>query len=253
MRLPVSLSVSFAALAVLFVCAGARAGAQAPPRSSSSQTAPAQAPTNIPQPSYIAIDPLAGVRYNNRYDLSLTMAYAHIKAGSNLLQGANLGGLNLEGSYWLTRRWGIEGTGRGYAGTSGAAPNSFVNSKGQTENIRGPFIAEYIFAAGPEFLGPHNKHGALIAHVMAGGAYGKFQQDLRGQPPSLVDFYYDQVAPVVVMGGHFDLNRSPRWVFRVTTDALLTDYAINYGPKNRQIDINAAVSVGLEYKFKGKR
>lgn len=114
-------------------------------------------------------------------------------------------------------------------------------------------MAEFIFAAGPEFLGPHNKHGALIAHVMAGGAYGKFQQDLRGQPPSVVDFYYDQVAPAVVMGGHFDLNRSPRWVFRITTDALLTDYAINYGARNRQIDINTAVSVGLEYKFKKTR
>lgn len=106
MRFPVSLSVSFAALAALFVCAGARAGAQAPSQSSSSQTAPAQAPTNIPEPSYISIDPLAGVRYNNRYDLSLTMAYAHLKAGPNILQGANLGGLNLEGSFWLSRRWG---------------------------------------------------------------------------------------------------------------------------------------------------
>ena len=120
-------------------------------------------------------------------------------------------------------------------------------------SINGPFVAEFIFAAGPELLGPHNKHGALIAHVMAGGAYGKFQQDLRGQPPSVVDFYYDQIAPAVVMGGHFDLNRSPRWVFRITPDAVLTDYGINYGAKNRQIDINSAVSVGLEYKFKKKR
>lgn len=199
----------------------------------------------MPEPSYIAIDPLANVRYDNRYDVSLTMAYAHIKAGPNLLQGANLGGLNLEGSYWLTRRFGLEGTGRTYMGTSGAAPNPF--------QINGPFVAEYIFAGGVEYLGPHNKHGALIAHVMGGGAYGKFQQDLRGNPTSAVGFYYDQVAPTVVMGGHFDLNRSPRWVFRITTDAILTDYAINWGPKNRQIDINTAVSVGLEYRFKKTR
>lgn len=236
------------------MCADAGVRAQAPPPTSSSQSAPVQAPPEqAPAPSYIAIDPLANVRYDNRYDLSLTMAYAHIKAGPNLLQGANLGGLNLEGSYWLTRRFGLEGTGRAYLGTSGAAPNAFVNAQGQTESIQGPFVAEYIFAAGPEWLGPHNKHGALIAHVMAGGAYGKFQQDLRGQPTSLVGFYYDQVAPAVVMGGHFDLNRSPRWVFRVTVDGLLTDYAVNWGSKGRQIDINSAVSVGLEYKFKKTR
>jgi hypothetical protein len=240
MRFPVRLSV-FAAVAVLCVSAGARAQSQ----SSSSQAAPVQAPTTTPQPQYIVVDPLAGVRYNNRFDLSLTMAYAHFKAGPNILQGANLGGLNLEGSYWLARRVGLEGTGRWYLGTSGAGPNPF--------QINGPFVSEAIFAAGPEFLGPHNKHGALIAHVMAGGAYGRFQQDLRGHPTSAVAFYYDQVAPAVVMGGHLDLNRSPRWVFRVTVDGLLTDYAINWGAKNRQIDINTAVSVGLEYKFKKTR
>ena len=200
----------------------------------------------FPNLAYIAIDPLANVRYDNRYDLSLTMAYAHIKAGPNLLQGANLGGLNLEGSYWLTRRFGLEGTGRTYMGTSGAAPNSVPDQLGRS--WRSTFLP-----GASEYLGPHNKHGALIAHVMGGGAYGKFQQDLRGNPTSAVGFYYDQVAPAVVMGGHFDLNRSPRWVFRITTDAILTDYAINWGPKNRQIDINTAVSVGLEYRFKKTR
>ncbi len=245
MRFPVSLSVSFAAAAIL-LCVGARAGAQAPSQSSSSQTAPAhQAPEPAPAPSYIAIDPLANVRYDNRYDISLGMAYAHIKAGPNLLQGANLGGLNLEGSYWLSKHWGVEGTGRAYLGTSGAGPNPY--------QINGPFVAQYIFAGGPEYLGPHNKHGALIAHVLAGGAYGKFEQDLRSHPTSSVGFYHDQVAPAVVMGGHFDLNRSARWVFRITTDAIMTDYAINWGNKNRQLDINAAVSVGVEYKFKKKR
>jgi hypothetical protein len=251
MRFPESFSL-IAAVAAVLVCAGGRVQAQAAGQSSSSQTAPAQAPEPAAPPSYISIDPLANVRYDNRYDLSLTMAYAHIKAGPNVAQGANLGGLNLEGSYWLTRRWGVEGTGRSYMGTSGAAPNAFIRN-GHTESIQGPFIAEYIFAAGPEFLGPHNKHGALTAHVMAGGAYGKFEQDLRGQPTSLVDFYYDQVAPAVVMGGHLDLNRSAHWVFRMTVDGLLTDYAINWGAKNRQIDINTAVSVGLEYKFKKTR
>jgi hypothetical protein len=195
--------------------------------------------------TYIAVDPLAKVRYDNRYDLSLGMAYAHAKAGPNLLEGANLGGLDLSGSYWFSKRWAVEATGRGYVGTSGAAPNS--------QSIAGPFIAEWVFAAGPEWLGPHNKHGALIAHVLAGGAYGKFEQDLRSNSPSVVGFYNDQVAPALIMGGHIDLNRSPRWVFRITPDALMTRYGINYGTKMTQTDINFAISVGVEYKFKTKR
>ena len=45
----------------------------------------------------------------------------------------------------------------------------------QTENIQGPFVAQYFFVGGPEWLGPHNKHGALIAHAMFGGVYGRFR------------------------------------------------------------------------------
>jgi hypothetical protein len=245
MRLPQRLSVTVAAFAVLFVCASERLHSQAANQSSSSQSAPVRTPERAPAPVYVSIDPLANVRYDNRYDVSVEMAYAHVKAGPNLLQGANLGGLIVQGSYWLTKRWGIEGTMRPYFGTSGAAPNPY--------EINGPFIAEYFFVAGPEWLGPHNKHGALIAHVMAGGVYGNFERNLRSNPTSAVGFYHDQVAPALIMGGHFDLNRSPRWVFRVTVDGLLTDYAINWGDKSRQIDINAAVSVGVEYKFKKTR
>ncbi len=213
---------------------------------SSSQTpSKVQAPTTGPSPSYIAIDPLANIRYDNRYDLSVGLAYDHIKAGPNLLQGSNLGGLNISASYWLTRRFGIEGSGRGYVGTSGAAPNPF--------SIQGPYIAQYLFVGGLEYLGPHNKHGALTAHVLGGGAYGQFEKDLRSHSPSVVGFYNNQIAPAVIMGGHMDLNRSPRWVFRITPDAILTDYGINYGPKTKQIDINFAISVGVEYRFKKKR
>lgn len=240
MRFPVSFASSLA-VAALALCFGSSAQAQA--GSSSSTTVQSQSPA--PTPSYVAIDPLANVRYDNRYDLSLGLAYDHIKAGPNLLQGSNLGGLDLSGSYWFSRHWAVEGTGRGYAGTSGAAPNAV--------SIDGPFVAQYLFAAGPEWLGPHNKHGALIAHVLVGGAYGDFEHDLRGNSPAVVGFYNNQIAPALIMGGHLDLNRSPRWVFRITPDAVLTDYGINYGNNARQMDINFAISVGVEYRFKKKR
>ena len=126
---------------------------------------------------------------------------------------------------WLSKHWGVQGTGRGYVGTSGAAPNA-------PNNIKGPFVSEYYFAAGPEWLGPHNKHGAILAHVLVGGVYGKFQKDLLGQPPSVVGFYNDQVAPAAIVGGHFDLNRSAHWVFRITPDALVKRYSINYAKQD---------------------
>jgi hypothetical protein len=213
-------------------------------QSSSSQSSVNNGPTDaqIATGAYISVDPLASVRYDNRWDMSVTMAYQHVKAGPNVLQGANLGGLDVSGSYWLSKRWGIEGSGRGFAGTSGVGqPNAL--------DIKGPFISEYFFTGGPEWLGPHNKHGALIAHVLVGGVYGDFEGGLSGQKASYVAFYNNQIAPAVIMGGHFDLNRSGHWVFRITPDAVMTHYGINYGSKASQWDINAAVSVGLEYKF----
>ena len=233
MRLSVRYSASLVAATVLTLCAGIWAQAQ----STASQTAG--------NGTYIAVDPLANVRYDNRYDVSLGLAYDHMKAGPSLLQGSNLGGLDLSASYWFSKHWAIEGTGRGYVGTSGAAPN--------TVGIQGPFVAQYLFVAGPEWLGPHNKHGALIAHAMIGGARGVFEHDLRGNSPSVVDFYNNQTAPAAIIGGHMDLNRSAHWVFRITPDAVLTRYSINYGSKITQNDVNFAISVGVLYKFNKKR
>src|ERR1035441_7127281 len=101
MRLPVRFSASIVAVAILALCAGARTEAQdTAGQSSSSQSLPPQSTPDQPSlnGTYIAIDPLALVRYDNRFDISLGMAYDHMKAGPNLLQGSNLGGLDLSGT-----------------------------------------------------------------------------------------------------------------------------------------------------------
>jgi len=233
MRFRVRFFAPSLAVAALALSAGVRAQAQ---------STAAQNSAAVP---YVVVDPLANVRYDNRYDVSLGFAYDHMKAGPTLLQGSNLGGLNLEASYWFSKHFALEGTGRGYVGTSGAGVNPY--------DIQGPFVSQYFFAAGPEWLGPHNKHGALSAHAMFGGVYGRFQQDLLGYPPSAFDFYNDQLAPAAIIGGHMDLNRSEHWVFRITPDAVMTHYSTNYTPKLSQFDVNFALSVGVEYKFKKKR
>lgn len=229
------LAAVVAGLPATFLCAQGQV--QRPAQSTASQT--------TGNGTYIVVDPLANVRYDNKYDISLGLAYDHMKAGPNLLQGSNLGGLDLSGSYWMSRRWAVEGSGRAYVGTSGAAPNPY--------SINGPFVAQYLFVGGPEWLGPHNKHGALIAHALVGGAYGDFEHDLRSNPPSVVGFYPNQMALGAIVGGHIDLNRSARWVFRITPDAVITRYGINYGTKITQTDVNFAISVGAEYRFKAKR
>jgi len=249
MRFRVSFSASFVAVSLLAVQAGAYAQTQ----SGSGQSSSSQSQTPVPTPNtgagYTPIDPLALVRYDNRYDISLGLAYDHMKAGPNVLQGSNLGGLDLSGSYWLTRHWGIEGSARYYLGTSGVG--SVGGSNSGANLIKGPFVSEELFTGGGEWLGPHNKHGALIAHALVGGAHfdsHTYPQDAQG-----VGFYNDQTALAAIVGGHMDLNRSDRWVFRITPDAVMTHYGINYPPNYKQYDVNFALSVGVEYKFRKKR
>jgi hypothetical protein len=232
MRISVKLSFALALVALLALSSGTRAQAQ----STASPTAG--------NGTYIASDPLSGVRYINRYDLSLGMAYDHMKAGANVLQGSNLGGLDLSGSYWFSKHFALEGSGRAYMASSGAG-------RAGNNVVHGPFVSQYLFVAGPEWLGPHNKHGALIAHAMFGGAY--FDAHLGSVSPQTENFYYNQVAPAAIIGGHMDLNRSAHWVFRITPDAVLTRYSTNYAPLITQNDVNFAISVGIEYKFNKKR
>lgn len=241
MRLPVRLSLSLVAVACLGLCLGTRALSQS-----------TAAPT-AGNGTYIANDPLANVHYENRFDVSLSMAYGHIHAGPVALQGANLGGLDLTGSYWFSKHWAVEGSGRAYLGTSGAGSVGGDNV-GQ-DNVRGPFVSQYLFVGGPEWLGPHNRHGALIAHALVGGAH--FDSHDFPLSPAGVGFYSNQFAPAAVFGGHFELNRSAQWVFRVTPDALFTRYGFGFpavpvtsSPHNNW---NFGISVGVEYRFKKKR
>jgi hypothetical protein len=143
----------------------------------------------------------------------------------------------------------VEGSGRYYLGTSGVGSVGGANSGANL--LKGPFVSEQVFVAGPEWLGPHNKHGALIAHAMFGGAH--FDSHDFPQNPQTIGFYNNQVAPAAIIGGHIDLNRSAHWVFRITPDAVMTHYGINYGSKTSQYDVNFAISVGIEYKFNKKR
>jgi hypothetical protein len=244
---------------IVAVCAAVAAAtmqAQTSSPASSSSQAPSQTdsqsqvqsqtqPTNA-NGGYIAIDPLAGVKYDNRWDVSVGLASGHIHAGPNLREGADLGGLDISASYWLTKHFGLEASGRGYLGTSGTAPNP--------DNLDGLFVAQYMFLGGIEYLGPHNKHIALIPHALVGGVYGDFNTDLRGNTPGPTGpaaFYDNQVALGGAFGGHIDLNRSAHWVFRITPDALLTGYDGTSQYPHTQW--NFGIDVGVQYKFKKKR
>ncbi len=206
---------------------------------------PKQAQAQYKQPQVAPAAPLSGVSYTYKWEFYGGVAYAHLTAGPQLTQGSNLGGFDAQVSRWFRPRWGLEGSFRGYYGTSGAAPNPY--------GIRGPFVNEYLFVAGPEYRGPSNEHITTTAHALFGGAWGRFESALYDQqdqkvPPQAVGFYPNQVAFGSVLGGTVDLNRSPKLAFRISPDAILTDYNSSY-ISGGGLKADFAISVGLVYRL----
>jgi hypothetical protein len=189
-------------------------------------------------PAVAPSEPLSGVRYDYRWELYGGLAYAHFNAGPNLLEGSDLGGLDLQAARWFNKRWAAAANVRGYYGTAATVPNDYHG-----EHITGPFVAEHLAVAGPEFRGPSNEHASLTVHALVGGAYGLFDHALGDVPTSVVGFYDNQWTFASALGGSIDLNRSPRLVFRLSPDAILTDFG------SGGIRSQFAFSVGIVYRL----
>ncbi|RRA48494.1 hypothetical protein D1Y84_09530 [Acidipila sp. EB88] len=187
---------------------------------------------------------LTGVDYNSRYEVYGGVAYSHFDAGPSLLQGANLGGFDIQGARYFTHKWSADANVRGYFGTSGVTPNDF--------GVRGPAVTSYMFMAGPQYRLVANEHGSISLHALFGGTYGQFDSDLGkdnlGNPvtPGEVGLFDNQLAFGSAIGGSIDLNRSPRLAFRISPDAVLTDYSsTGKGDFKEQFGL----SVGLVYRL----
>ncbi|HEX3472681.1 MAG TPA: hypothetical protein VHT28_15980 [Silvibacterium sp.] len=203
-----------------------------------------QAHAQYKQPTVAPNDTLSGVRYDYRWELYGGVAYAHFNAGPQLVQGANLGGFDIQAARFFTPRLAIAGNVRGYYGTSGTQPNPY--------GIRGPFVSQHMFMAGPEYRGPSNQHITTTLHAYFGGAYGSFESALQDQhgnqvPPLAVGFFNNQLAFGSALGGSIDLNRSPRLAFRISPDATLTNYSSS--GVSSGIKAQFAISVGLVYRL----
>ena len=143
MRLPVRFYLFSAVLALGLLCrpiSHAQSQVQPSVQATASQT--------TGNGTYIAIDPLANVRYDNKYDVSLGLAYDHMKAGPNLLQGSNLGGLDLVGLVLVQQALGGGRQRPRLSGHERRGAELIQESNGATQSIQGPFVAQYSLWAG---------------------------------------------------------------------------------------------------------
>ena len=198
-----------------------------------------QARAQYTQPVVAPNSTLANVRYDYRWELYGGFAYSHFNAGPDLVQGSNLGGYDIQAARFFTPRWAVAANGRGYYGTSGAAPNPY--------GIKGPFVSEQCISQALSTVAPATstspcsstrcRRGIRQFSVRASGPEG------NPVPPAAVGFFNNQMTFASAIGGSIDLNRSPRLVFRISPDATLTDFG------SAGIHEQFALSVGLVYRL----
>ena len=199
---------------------------------------------------------LSAVRYDNKWEIYGGAGFSHFKSGPQLAAGANLGGFDVQGTYWLTGRLGATANLRGYYGTQGVDPNKY--------GVSGPFVFEHLFMGGATYRLLAGEHAALDVHGMVGGSSGVFSRALGHDPndpsyavqPRDVGMYNDGLGLATAIGGSLDLNRSPRLALRISPDWIMTRYG-GYGtptnvpsPLVTRSQNEFGISVGILYRFK---
>ena len=189
----------------------------------------------IPEAPSLQNETLKPLDYREKYDIYAGFGSSHFNSGPYLVAGANLGGFDIQGTYWAKMRVGVTANLRGYYGTQGVLPNPY--------NIHGPFVYEHQFMMGPSIRGPKNEHAALTFHGLVGGAYGVFNSAVdQGLSGPDLGLFSNGLVLAMAAGGSLDLNRSSRFSVRLSPDYLVT----RFGDKSQN---EFAISVGVLYRM----
>jgi hypothetical protein len=190
------------------------------------------------------------VTYDNKFELYGGLNYMNFQAGQNLPKRMNLGGAEIEGTYWLTDHWGLAAEYRGGAGTTQVFPNAEVFG------IHRPLVYMNMGLFGAQYRGPKNQHAAIDFHAYGGIADGVFDAGTQGAGPTpgisatsnanLVGLYNNHAAPIFALGGSIDFNRSKNWALRLSPDLILE----HFGTETREF---FAISGGVVYRFPNKK
>lgn len=192
------------------------------------------------------LGPGAAVTYANRWELYGGLNFMNFQAGQNLNKRMNLGGAEIEGTYWLTNKWGLAAEYRGEAGTTPVFSNPYVISR--------PLVYMNMGMVGAQYRGPKNQFAALNFHGYGGMSHGTFDEGTKGAGPVAgtatqnalaVGLYSNRTSPIFALGGSLDLNRSKNWAIRVSPDLILE----HFGTETREF---FAISGGVVYRI-GKK
>lgn len=206
------------------------------------------------------LGPNAPVTYDNKFEIYGGLNYMNFKAGEDLPKRMNLGGAEIEGTWWATPKLGVAIEYRGDAGTTQVLRNSEIYG------INRPLVFMNMGLAGVQYRGPKNQHAAINYHAYGGFASGVFDDGTQGAGPGDVGrtatqnacakangpvlpgvgLYCNHTAPIVALGGSLDMNRSKNWAVRLSPDLILE----HFGNEEREF---FSISGGIVYRFPVKK
>ena len=207
--------------------------------------------TSICAQAQTKLGPAAPVTYDNKYEVYGGLNFMNFMAGQELTRRMDFGGGELEGTYWLTPKWGASAEYRGEAGTTPALPNAGIYG------IHRPLVYMNMVLFGAQYRWMQNQHAALDFHAYGGPAYGVFDAGTAGdgapyitstpaQNAQTIGLYANHTAPVFALGGSLDMNRSKNWAIRLSPDLILE----HFGNETREF---FAISGGVVYRFPVKK
>jgi len=188
------------------------------------------------------------VTYDNRFEVYGGLNLMNFQAGQNLPKRMNLGGGEIEGTFWLTHWLGLAAEYRGEAGTTPVFPNPYGISR--------PLVYMNMALFGAQYRGPKNQHAAIDFHGYGGLSRGVFDAGTAGNgvvPGTTaaanaldVGLYSNRTGPIFAVGGSLDVNISKNLAARLSPDMIFE----HFGTETREF---FAISGGIVYRIPVKK
>ncbi len=185
------------------------------------------------------IRPTEKLKYDNRYDAYGGMSLDTLVAGRTLLKRMNLGGVEVQGTYWPVPRFGLSLDFRGDGGTTPVNANPY--------KIDRAVVYQMMYLGGLVMRGPRNQHFALNYHAYGGVTHGMFDTNIGNTPPQDVGMYSNRTKPMEALGISLDINRGTHWALRIQPDAMIRQYS------SSETTEDFSMSAGILYRFGRKK
>lgn len=229
--------------------------AQSSSSSQPSQPATTAAPGTAPIQSTAVARQIAPQRlttYTERYEVFGGLSFMNGQAGQNLPTRYNLGGGEVQGTYWLgsPRAAGLKshlGVTADYRLEAGTTP---IFPVGDNFGLHRVLVYQNILSGGATYRGPKNRYFAIDYHALFGASHGTFSSAVTGYPKnvspqptdSVLGLYNNSTTPWGAAGGSIDFNQSPHLAVRLSPDIIFE----HFGSETREF---VSIGGGILYRF----